>query len=345
MFPTVTHTTTPDCEPSQFILPDFISYCHYPLRQNPHRDVVSCASGQWFTDVTQLAEPAVREYLDEDIGAFAALCYPDADAFHLRVCADFLHWIAITDDLMEYGVVGTKEMRESCILALRDPIHFDTEQLGAKLCKSFFSRFRDTAGPGCTERFIRGSELFFVSVAKHVDDRAKKNMYNLQSYITLREDTDAMKLCIALIEFAARIDLPDEVVSHPVIKALEAAASHHAAWSNDIISYNKEQSRGSAPWENLVAVLMHDQGLDLQGAVDYAGEMCKNAIQCFETNRAILPSWGDEVDRQVAIYVEGLQNWIVGSLHWYLNSVRYAGEDGRAVKYDRVVKLLPKRHL
>ncbi|KAG1868673.1 hypothetical protein F4604DRAFT_1927223 [Suillus subluteus] len=52
----------------------------------------------------------------------------------------------------------------------------------------------------------------------------------------------------------------------------------------DVFSYNKEQSRGSAPWENIVAVIMYDQGLDLQGAMDYAAQMCKDVIQRFESN-------------------------------------------------------------
>lgn len=31
MSPTVTHTTNPDTEPSQFILPDLVNDCHYPV--------------------------------------------------------------------------------------------------------------------------------------------------------------------------------------------------------------------------------------------------------------------------------------------------------------------------
>lgn len=345
MFPTITHTTSPDCEPSQFILPDLINDCHYPLRQNPHRDAVSRASDQWLIDVAQLVEHELKGYIEMDSGRFVAILYPDADAFHLRVCCDFMNWIFILDDRMEHGVVDVQETRESCISALRDPTNFDTEQLGAKMCKSFFSRFRETAGPGCTARFIHASELFFAAVAKQVDDRAKGNMYDLQSYIALRRDVVAVKLCFAIIEFAAGIDLPDEVMSHPVVKALEDATNDHVAWTDDILSYNKEQSRGDEHWENVVAVLMHDQGLDLQGAMNYAGQMCKDAIRCFEFNRAILPSWGEEVDKQVAIYVEGLQNWMIGSLNWHFDSARYFGKHGHAVKRDRIVKLLPKRPL
>jgi hypothetical protein len=95
----------------------------------------------------------------------------------------------------------------------------------------------------------------------------------------------------------------------------------------------------------MIVVLMREQGLDLQGAVDYVGALCKGTIQRFEDNRAMLPSWGDELDKQVAIYVEGLQNWIVGSLHWSFDSERYFGKEGLQVKQNRVVKLLPKRPL
>ncbi|KAG1870643.1 isoprenoid synthase domain-containing protein [Suillus subalutaceus] len=323
MFSTITHMTTP----------------------NPHRDAVSCASDQWLIDVARLVESEIGEYIDIEAGVFAAVCYPDADAFHLQVCSDFLTWLFIIDDWMEYNVVDVRGARESCILALHDPINFDTEQLGAKMCKSFFSRFRETAGPGCTKRFIHRCELSFAAVAKQVDDRAKGHMYDLASYIALRRDISAVKIAFAVIEYVARIDLPDEVMSHPIIMALEDAANDYISWSNDILSYNKEQSHGDAHWHNMVAVLMDDRGLDLQGAIDYTAQMCKDAIQRFESNRAILPSWEEEVDRQVAIYVEGMQNWMVGSLHWHLDSVRFSGTDGYAVKQDRIVKLLPKRPL
>jgi hypothetical protein len=136
MNPTVTNATNPDSKPTQFILPDLVKDCHYPLRQNPHRDAVSRASDQWLVDVAQLVEPEIRGYLDMDTGAFAAACYPDADAFHLQVCTEFFNWIFIIDDWMECGVVNVQKEHEFCMLALQNPINFDMEQVGAKMCKS-----------------------------------------------------------------------------------------------------------------------------------------------------------------------------------------------------------------
>jgi len=95
----------------------------------------------------------------------------------------------------------------------------------------------------------------------------------------------------------------------------------------------------------MIVVLMHEQGLDLQSAIDYLGRLCRGSVQRFEDNRAILPSWGEELDRQVAIYVEGLQDWIISSLHWSFDSTRYFGKDGHIVKRDRIITLIPKRPL
>ena len=64
----------------------------------------------------------------------------------------------------------------------------------------------------------------------------------------------------------------------------------------------------------MIPVLMKERGFTLQQAVDFVGEFCKSSIQRFETVRKELPSWGPELDRDVEVYIEGLQNWIVGKL-------------------------------
>ncbi|KAG1886736.1 isoprenoid synthase domain-containing protein [Suillus subluteus] len=329
MAPPAIHTTAhSDSEPTEFILPDLLSDCHYPLRINPHYDAVFRVSEQWLFDEGHLVEPEITKFVGLRAGYLTAACYPDADAFHLR---------------MSFDVDNALGMRECCISAFQDPINFQTDKTAGKMCKSLFSRFRETGGPGCTERSIHAMDLFFIAGAKEVDNRAKKHIHDLESYITFRRDTSGCKFCFVLIEYAAQIDLPDEVMSHPIMMAVEDAANDHISWSNDIFSYNVEQSRHDT--HSLIAVLMRERGLDLQGAVDYSGQMCKIAMQRFEDNRAILPSWGTEVDRQVAIYVQGLQDWIVANLHWSFESTHYFGKDGQAVKQDGIIKLLPKRPL
>lgn len=93
----------------------------------------------------------------------------------------------------------------------------------------------------------------------------------------------------------------------------------------------------------MIVVVMNQEGLDLQSAVDFVGDLCRQSIERFVAERASLPSWGPEIDSQVDIYVDGLADWIVGSLHWSFESERYFGKIGLEVKKTRTVTLLPRR--
>jgi len=76
--------------------------------------------------------------------------------------------------------------------------------------------------------------LFFDAVAKQADDRKNGHIPDLESYIVTRRDTSGCKPCFVLAEYAAQIDLPDVVVSHPVIMAMEEATNDFVTWSNVI---------------------------------------------------------------------------------------------------------------
>ena len=95
----------------------------------------------------------------------------------------------------------------------------------------------------------------------------------------------------------------------------------------------------------MICVVMHEQRLDLQSAVDFVGELCKQSIDRFNENSKLLPSWGHKIDKDVAVYVRGLADWIVGSLHWSFESTRYFQNSGLEVKKTRIVTLLPRRKL
>ena len=93
----------------------------------------------------------------------------------------------------------------------------------------------------------------------------------------------------------------------------------------------------------MIVVVMQQEGLDLQSAVDFVGDLCQQSIDRFVHERENLPSWGPEIDRDVSIYVDGLRDWIVGSLHWSFESERYFAKAGLEVKKNRTVNLLPLR--
>ncbi|KAH7920229.1 terpenoid synthase, partial [Leucogyrophana mollusca] len=103
----------------------------------------------------------------------------------------------------------------------------------------------------------------------------------------------------------------------------------------DIFSYDVEQKRGDT--HNMITVIMHTLGYDLQSAVDFVGRLCKASIYRFNSGRAHIPSWGPDIDPQVETYVLGLQDWIVGSLHWSFETERYFGKRGGEIKDTREI--------
>lgn len=97
------------------------------------------------------------------------------------------------------------------------------------------------------------------------------------------------------------------------------------------------------PILQMIVILMELRGFDLQTAVDFVGELCRQTIDSFMENQRNVPSFGPRLDRDVALYIQGLQDWIVGSLHWSFMTERYFGKSGTEVKKHRIVKLLPRR--
>lgn len=65
----------------------------------------------------------------------------------------------------------------------------------------------------------------------------------------------------------------------------------------------------------MIAVVMNQEGIDLQSAVNFVSDLCKQSIDRFNDERENLPSWGPAIDRDIGVYVDGLAMWIVGSLH------------------------------
>ncbi|PFH45586.1 hypothetical protein AMATHDRAFT_71495 [Amanita thiersii Skay4041] len=328
--------------PTSFTLPDLVSHCTFPLRVNPSCSPIARASEEWLLAAANHTPKKRAAFMGLKAGELTAACYPDADPQHLRVCDDFMNYLFNLDDwLDEFDVEGTVGMERCCVDAMRDPVGYETDKRAGVMTKSFFGRLVQTAGPGCRDRFIYSMELFFCAVAQQAYDRASGVTPDLESYITVRRDTSGCKPCFQLIEYAGGFDLPDEVVDHPLIRSLEEATNDLVTWSNDIFSYNVEQSRNDT--HNMIAVVMQQKGYNLQEAVDFVGECCRASIERFEMDRQQLPSWGPDVDRDVEMYVDGLQNWIVGSLHWSFDSERYFGKVGHQIKKHRTVELLPKR--
>lgn len=111
--------------------------------------------------------------------------------------------------------------------------------------------------------------------------------------------------------------------------------------ANDIYSYNKEQAGGHAA-NNLITVIEKERGVDLQGAMDIAGDFFANCAKEFNTWKEQLPSWGPETDAAVSEYIEGMAACVRGYIEWSLTGPRYFGSSVEEVRKTRRVLLKTK---
>jgi len=87
---------------------------------------------------------------------------------------------------------------------------------------------------------------------------------------------------------------------------------------------------------------MKQFNLDVQQAMDRAGELVRERVECFNALYQQLPRCFGPVDLDVQRLVDGMAQGVSGNLHWSYESRRYFGSCGLAVKETRMVGLLPK---
>ncbi|KAG8985178.1 hypothetical protein FRB93_006065 [Tulasnella sp. JGI-2019a] len=329
----------------QFTLPDIIEYCPFEHKVNPHCAAASAESDAWFNSFEIHRGPKRAEFLRAKFGLLTAMSYPDADHDHLRNCCDFMSWLFAFDDLTDDGglrenIEGTKKAAQIMMQALKNPKTFRTEFKVGETLRSFWERACSTASEGTQRRFIETTQLYVDAIYQQVVNRRHDQIPTIETFIQLRRDTSAVKLVFALVEYSLDLQLPDEVFEDPIMQSLEQGANDILTWANDMYSFNVEQSKGDT--QNLVIIAMSELNFDVQGAVEYVGDLIKARIDQYCMEKALLPSFGsDEVDAQVARYVEGLENWVIGVLHWSFDSERYFGAEHARIKRDLVVTLLP----
>jgi hypothetical protein len=98
--------------------------------------------------------------------------------------------------------------------------------------------------------------------------------------------------------------------------------------SQDILSFNAEQARGDI--HNAVIVVMQEQTLSIQDAMDFVGAWYRETVEEFCTAMRDLPPCRSVAMRNgVKMYVAAIANWVTSNYEWSLRSGRYfaVGQD------------------
>jgi len=61
---------------------------------------------------------------------------------------------------------------------------------------------------------------------------------------------------------------------------------------------------------------MHERGYTIQRAFDHTDEIVQSCIKQYQSAQVHLPNWGEQVDKIVQKYMEGIEDECRGNLEW-----------------------------
>ncbi|THU89284.1 terpenoid synthase [Dendrothele bispora CBS 962.96] len=332
--------------PRQFRLPDLTaitgSVCE--LKSNPHIHEANNSSEAWFKSIGAYHGENLKRFLSHRFDLFAELSFPDAGQHHLETCIEFFFWAFSFDDLSDEGELQAKPEEHEigvklCMSILYDQVPKRTGFPYARMLEHIWRRLKETATPAVCERFAKTAVEWFDGQLQQGSNRKMGHMPTIEEFIPMRRATIGGGMVEAMIQYSLDIDLPDFVFEHPVIRAMSDATNDLMTWPNDLCSFNKEQADGD--YQNLVFVVMEEKDLGLQDAVDHVIYMLSNRVAEYVALKQKLPSFGPQVDKELARYLKALEHFVQGTVVWYY-SPRYFRDIDVSDKKDMVIPVFQK---
>lgn len=87
---------------------------------------------------------------------------------------------------------------------------------------------------------------------------------------------------------------------------------------------------------------MAAQDINVQAAVNWAGDMHADMTRRFNQLFLEIPKYGDPIDQDVKSFMNGMAHWTGGNVQWSFESGRYFGNRGLEVMATRSLQLSPK---
>nr|BBH51501.1 putative sesquiterpene synthase [Clitopilus sp.] len=320
-------------------IPHTLTAWPWPRTLNPYYQTVKAESSAWLESFKAFDPKAQAGFNSCDFNLLASLAYPLASKEHLRTGCDLMNLFFVIDEYTDIEDEVHAAMVASVTMdALRNP--FKPRPRGeiiiGEIARQFWARTVPTITEASHRRFIETFDTYLQSVVVQARDRSKQHIRSIQDYLHMRRDNIGAKPSFAILELS--LDLPDYVMSHPSIQTATVTAIDMLIIGNDLCSFRNEHARGDDT-HNILTIARHEFGQGLGHAVNWIESYNKSLRRSFLSAIERVPSWGEEIDTQVAEYLYGLANWVRANDCWSFESHRYFGKHGREIQVHRVVDL------
>ncbi|KAI0065942.1 terpenoid synthase [Artomyces pyxidatus] len=326
---------------THFVLPDLLSLSiAFPDATNPHWKPAAAESRDWVNSYKVFSDRRRAFFFQGQSELLVSHCYPYAEFEQFRTCCDFVNLLFTIDEISDEQTPEDALITGNVFLhAMRDPEWSDGSKL-ARMTADFRSRLTRTVKPGSFDRFVERCQDYIECVVQEADLRQRGEILDLDSYLVLRRENSAVRVCFALIPYVLGIDLPEEVYQDVMVQKIYMGCVDMVCWANDIYSYNMELNSGLAG-NNFMTVLMKTRNMDIQTASDFIGRHYQHLMDEVVAAKRQLRSFGHAVDGDIERYIRGCQHWAAGNLAWSFETPRYFGANRTEIKRSLVVPLKP----
>ncbi|MEA5625451.1 terpene synthase family protein [Nostoc sp. UHCC 0251] len=302
-------------------------YCPFSSHINKYVDVLEECSLEWVTRFKLLANESVyRRFTKSNFFKLVAGAYPYCNLEKINIASDLFSWLFIWDDQCDMSDLGQqpealKLFHKRFIEVLNGAELTSNDIQLSYALRDLRLRMLQKVSIKWFHHFVCSFEEYFAGCVQEASNRAQEIIPDIDTYIRIRNLSSAGDLTVVLIEFCDQLLIPDIVRQHDIFKKIKEKTINILAWCNDIFSYSREMASGDV--HNLVLVLYYQQQLPLEVAIKRAVEIHDQEVRELINLEVSLPSFGEEVDIELAKYISGMYAWIRGNLDWYFNSDRY----------------------
>ncbi|GJJ08045.1 hypothetical protein Clacol_002252 [Clathrus columnatus] len=216
------------------------------------------------------------------------------------------------------------------------------EWVGGEIARQFWENAIHRVSPVVQTRFINEFQAYLNAVVDEAADRESRYIRNIEDYFKIRRNTIGAKPSFAICEMY--MNIPEEVMRHPVIKKLRELAIDTIIIGNDLYSYNVEQARGDSA-HNFVTIVMHEFKFDIQSAINWIVELHENRVTEFLQEYYNMQPLGS-FESDVIAYCRGSANWVRANDSWSSEILRYDFNESLLIGTDfRKPKHTPARDM
>lgn len=320
----------------------------FPLKLSPHLHLVEAEVMAWTRHFGLIRGPEAVERIEQArFGLYAAAIQPEASLDDLRVYAAFLAWLFIVNDQHGEALYGSPSQWNIAVKPLIDvsaqPRRIAPEEAPAvhALADVLVTVYPRMSG-SWRQRFATHFADVLRSAATESHDRLKDHIPAEAVYVANRRIVSAGAPMLDLAEFCAPAELPASLRDSPSYRSMRDAATDAMAWTNDIVSADKERAAGEV--HNYVLVVAHHRSLSEHQAQNLVVDRVHARVSDFQTaeveflKQVSCGNATDSVERTARFLARSMRHFMIGHAYWARLSHRYRSETVPALALEDVLR-------